>query len=113
MTACVRRELFEETGISGEHAGVALVVESVPPGSSRRLLDIVFAVAEPVLGRESCREVRLEPQYVPLSQLASLNLHPSLAARLVRFLDSGGAGYAPYIGNLWRQPGVPGPDPEA
>ena len=113
MVKCARRELFEETGISADPSHVAFVVESVPPGSSRRLLDIVFAVSEPVLGRESSREPGLEPHYLPPSQLAGLNLHPSLAGSLNRLLDSGDHGHAPYIGNLWRQPTVPGPDPEA
>ena len=113
MTACARRELFEETGISADPSRVAFVVESAPPGSSRRLLDIVFAVTGPVLGWESSREPGLEPHYVLPGQLAGLNLHPSLAGHLNRLLDPGVHGYAPYIGNRWRQPAVQGPDPAA
>lgn len=113
MTGCARRELFEETGISADPSHVAFVVESVPPGSSRRLLDIVFAVNEPVLGRETSREPGLEPHYLPSGQLAGLNLHPSLAGRLSRLLDSGDRRFASYIGNLWRQPTVSSLDPKA
>ncbi len=113
MTDCARRELFEETGISADPSRVAFVVESVRPGSSRRLVDIVFAVGEPVLGRESSRIPGLEPHFVLSGQLAGLNLHPSLAAGLIRLLDSGDHGYASYIGNRWRQPTVPSPDPQA
>lgn len=113
MVACARRELFEETGISADPSRVAFVVESVPPGSSRRLLDIVFAVSEPVLGRESARETGLEPHYLLPNQLAGLNLHPSLAGHLQRLLDSRDHGHASYIGNLWRHPAAPGPTPEA
>jgi len=113
MVACARRELFEETGISADPSRVAFVVESVPPGSSRRLLDIVFAVSGPVLGRESPREPGLQPHYLLPNQLAGLNLHPSLAAHLNRLLDSGDHGHALYIGNLWQQPAVPVPTPKA
>jgi 8-oxo-dGTP diphosphatase len=112
LTACAGRELFEETGISAHPSHVAFVAESVRSESSCRLLDIVFAVSEPVLGRASSREPGLEPHFVLPGQLAGLNLHPSLAGRLTRLLDSGDHRYAPYIGNLWRQPAVPGPDQE-
>lgn len=111
MTACARRELFEETGLSADLSRVALVVESVPPGSSRRLLDVVFVATEPVLGREHSREPGLEPHFVPPGQLAGLDLHPSLAGRLTGILDPGSHGYAPYVGNSWRQPAAPKPSP--
>jgi 8-oxo-dGTP diphosphatase len=112
MTACARRELAEETGMSADLSQVALVVESVPPESSCRTLDIVFAATEPVLGREHSREPGLEPHFVPPGQLARLNLHPSLAGRLNGILDPGPHGYAPYVGNVWRQPAAPEPSPE-
>jgi len=111
MTACARRELLEETSISADLSRVALVVESVPPGSSRRTLDIVFIAAEPVLGREHSRERGLEPHFVSPGELAALDLHPSLAGRLNRILDSGTHGYAPYVGNVWRQPATPQANP--
>jgi 8-oxo-dGTP diphosphatase len=65
ITGCARRELFEETGLSAEPSWVVLVVESAPPGSGRRLLDIVFLASEPVLGMEHSREPGLEPCFVP------------------------------------------------
>jgi 8-oxo-dGTP diphosphatase len=108
MTSCARRELWEETGISADPSHVAFVVESVRPGSSHRLLDIVFAVSGPVLGRESSRVPGLEPHFVLPGQLAGLNVHPSLTGGLIRLLDPGDHGYAPYIGNRWWQPTVQG-----
>ncbi len=112
MTACARRELLEETGISANLSQVALVVESVPPGYGRRTLDIVFVATEPVLGREHSREPGLEPHFVSPGQLAELDLHPSLAGRLNGILDPGPHGYAPYVGNCWRQPAAPQASPE-
>lgn len=113
MPACACRELREETGISANPSQVALVVESVQPGSSRHTLDIVFRAPEPVLGREHSREPGLEPQFVPPGRLAGLDLHPALAGHLHRVLYPGRHGYAPYVGNFWRGPDVPAPRPEA
>jgi len=112
LTACARRELLEETGVAADPSRVALVVETAPPGSGCRLLDIVFLATEPVLGREYSREPGLEPRFVPPGQLAGLDLHPSLAGHLGRLLDPGTHGYAPYVGSSWRQPTVPGPSLE-
>jgi 8-oxo-dGTP diphosphatase len=111
MTACARRELLEETGISANLSQVAFVVESVPPGFGRRMLDILFAATEPVLGREHSREAGLEPHFVPPGQLAELDLHPALAGRLNGILDPGPRGYAAYVGNFWRQPAASEPSP--
>jgi 8-oxo-dGTP pyrophosphatase MutT (NUDIX family) len=108
LAACAHRELLEETGVAADPSRVALVVETTPPGSGRRLLDIVFLAAEPVLGREHCREPGLEPRFVPPGQLARLDLHPSLAGHLDRLFDPGAHGYAPYVGSSWRPPAVPG-----
>jgi 8-oxo-dGTP diphosphatase len=113
MTACARRELLEETGVVADLSRVALVVESAPPGSGRHVLDIVFLATEPVLGREHSREPGLEPHFVPPDQLAGLDLHPSLAGHLHRLLDPGVHGYAPYVGNFWRQSTVLRTSPEA
>jgi 8-oxo-dGTP diphosphatase len=113
MTACARRELLEETGMSANPTQVALVVESAPPGSSRRILDVVFLATEPVLGREHAREPGLEPHFVSPGQLAGLDLHPALAGHLQRLLDPGAHKYAPYVGNFWRQSAVPGSSPKA
>jgi 8-oxo-dGTP pyrophosphatase MutT (NUDIX family) len=109
MTACARRELLEETGISANLSRVAFVVESVPPGSDRRVLDIVFVATEPILGREHSREAGLEPHFVPANHLAELDLRPALAGQLNGILDPGSHGFAAYVGNIWRQPAAPEP----
>jgi 8-oxo-dGTP diphosphatase len=104
LTACAHRELLEETGMSAHPSQVALVVESVRPGSVRRLLDIVFLATERVLGRERAREPGLEPHFISPGQLSGMDLHPAMAGHLHRLLDPGPHAYAPYVGNAWRQP---------
>jgi ADP-ribose pyrophosphatase YjhB (NUDIX family) len=99
LAACARRELLEETGISADPSRIALVVESARPESGRRVLDVVFAAPEPVLGMAHCREPGLEPRFVPPDQLAGLDLHPSLAGRLQRLVDPGPHEHAAYVGN--------------
>jgi 8-oxo-dGTP pyrophosphatase MutT (NUDIX family) len=64
-----RRELLEETGVSADPSGVAIVAESQLPGSSRDLLDVVFIATEPVLGREHGREAGLVPRFVRPDQM--------------------------------------------
>ena len=105
LTACARRELLEETGVSATLSKVAMIVESVRPESSRRTLDVVFLANAPVLGRERSLEPGLEPHFVPPGQLAGMDLHPALAGHLHRLLDPGPHDYAPYIGSPWRQTG--------
>jgi 8-oxo-dGTP diphosphatase len=99
LTACARRELLEETGLAADPSRVVLVAESAPPGSVRRVLDIVFLATEPVLGRERGREPGLEPCFVPPGQLVGLTLHPPLAAHLDRLAEPGIHGYARYAGH--------------
>jgi len=102
MAACARRELLEETGISANLSQVALVVDSETPGSSGRSLDIVFLASERTLGMELPRELGMGPHFVSADQLPNLVLHPPLAARLIRLLDTGAQQYVPYAPN-WVQ----------
>ena len=106
LTACARRELLEETGLSANLSRIALVVESVQAGSIRRTLDIVFLATGPVLGRERSRESGLEPRFVPPGQLAGIDLHPALAGHRHHLLDPGPHGHVPYVGSFWQQPAV-------
>jgi 8-oxo-dGTP diphosphatase len=121
MTACARRELLEETSMSADPCRVALVVESVPPGSCRRLLDIVFPAAEPLgpgstrrtvdlvflaaadgPGEPEPREPDLEARFVPLGLLPGLDVRPPLAGHLRALHARGAEPTAAYLGNLWR-----------
>lgn len=112
LVACARRELLEETGVSAYPSQVALVVESEPPGSGRRMLDIVFIAAEPLSGREHSRESGLEPRFVPPEQLPGMALHPALAAQLIRLIDPGPHQHAPCVSNAAWQIGLSGTTPQ-
>ena len=103
MVACARREVFEETGVSADPSRVAFVLEAVPPGGSRRRLDIVFLVAGLVPGAEpQAREPGVEPCFVHVDQLSELEMRPPIAGYLRGLLQQGARRYAPHLGNLWR-----------
>jgi ADP-ribose pyrophosphatase YjhB (NUDIX family) len=104
LQACARRELLEETGVAANPSRVALIVESVSPGSSRSLLDVVFHATEPVIGRERCQEPGMRPQFTTRDQLPGLTLHPTVAGYLIRLLDPGPHEYAAYVHNSLRSP---------
>jgi 8-oxo-dGTP pyrophosphatase MutT (NUDIX family) len=111
LRACARRELLEETGVSADPSGVALVVESQLPGSLRGLLDIVFVATEPVLGREHCCEPGLVPCFIRPDQTPGLRLHPNFAAQLIHLTDPIPHGYAAYLRNSMQPPDAGGSVP--
>jgi ADP-ribose pyrophosphatase YjhB (NUDIX family) len=108
LVTCACRELLEETGVSAHPSLVALVVESGPPRSDHRMLDIVFIATEPVFGRERRREAGAEPCFVAAEQLPGLALHPAFAGQLIRLLDPGPHQHAPYVSNAGKQTGPQG-----
>lgn len=113
--SCARREVLEETGLHVDPDRVAFVLETTSPDASHHLLEIVFmavhrdlSVSPPLVGRES----HLEPAFVPLSELGSLNLLPPIAGylrglgqRMSRLPEPTDA-TAAYLGNVWRPNGA-------
>ena len=103
MAACARREVREETGLSVDPERVAFVVEALGPRSRSRTVDLVFVGGELLPDQEpEQREPGLEPKFVPVDLVQSLDLRPPLAGHLRGLLDRGVKLYAPYLGNLWR-----------
>jgi 8-oxo-dGTP diphosphatase len=88
LTACARRELLEETGVSADPSRVAFVVESASPGAGR-MLDIVFVASGPVLSREYCREPGMGPSFLSADQLSRVAIRPAITGQLIRLLDPG------------------------
>jgi 8-oxo-dGTP diphosphatase len=102
MVACARRETLEETGLSVNPARVAFVTEALGPGSTLRTVDLVFLATADGHGQPGPREPDLEARFVPLGQLAGLDVRPPLAGHLRALHARGGEPTAAYLGNLWR-----------
>jgi 8-oxo-dGTP diphosphatase len=104
MAACARRETREETGLPVFPGRVALVLESLGPGSVQRTVDLVFLAAAGVHGEPQPQEPDLEARFVPLDVLPGLDVRPPIAGHLRALHARGSAPTAAYLGNLWRPP---------
>jgi 8-oxo-dGTP diphosphatase len=102
MVACARRETLEETGLSVHPARVAFVLEALGPGSTLRTVDLVFLATADGHGQPGPREPDTEARFVPLGELAGLDVRPPLAGHLRALHARGGEPTAAYLGNLWR-----------
>jgi 8-oxo-dGTP diphosphatase len=103
MAACARREVLEETGLHVDPSRVAFVLEALGPDGGPRTVDIVFAAAGAAPGtRPERQEPGLTPAFVPVEEIAGLDLRPPLAGHLRGMLGHRGRLYAPYLANLWR-----------
>lgn len=105
MAACAQRETAEETGLSVLTGGVAFVAESLPPGASRRCVDLVFVASIGSRREPRPGEPGTEALFVPLAELPVANLRPPMAGYLRALYARGATRTAPYLGNLWRPPG--------
>ncbi len=107
MAACARREVREETGLHVDPSGVAFVLEVLAPEGGPRTVDMVFLAREVEPGQQPRqREPGLQPAFVPLTDLQTLDLRPPLAGHLRGLLGQPGRRYAPYLANLWRPEGT-------
>lgn len=79
-------------------------METVHPLTLKITIDVVFLADTNVTGKPREREPGLVPSYVPLADLAGLNLRPPLAGHLRSLLNSPIEHSAAYLGNLWRPP---------
>lgn len=108
MAACARREVQEETGLHVDTSGVAFVLEVLAPNGGPRTVDMVFLAREVQPGQEPRqREPGLQPAFLPLSELQTVDLRPPLAGHLRGMLGQSGRRYAPYLANLWRPEATP------
>jgi 8-oxo-dGTP pyrophosphatase MutT (NUDIX family) len=109
MLACARREVAEETGVVVTPDRCAFVADVIAPKGARRCVELVF-VAKVAANHSAALEGEegVEPVWVPVQHVRTLNLRPPVAGFLPGVV-LGHAQTAPYLGNLWR-PG--GPDGE-
>lgn len=104
MVACAKRETLEETGLFVYPTRVAFILETLGPVSVRRTVDLVFLAAPQEHREPESREPELTARFVPLNELAGLDLRPPLAGHLRALHARGGEPAAAYLGNLWRPP---------
>jgi len=102
MAACAQREAAEEAGLSVVTGGVAFVAESLPPGASRRRVDLVFLATIAERREPRSREPGTQARFVPLDDLPVPKLRPPLAGHLRALHTRRTVRTAAYLGNLWR-----------
>lgn len=96
LLACARRELREETGMFIDPGTCALIVEFLRPDTAR-LIDLVFLSPGHPAGYPGRTEGPLHPEFVPLSRLDTLTLHPPVAAHLIQLHSHTGPVVAKYL----------------
>lgn len=101
MVACARREVREETGLMVDPGRCAFVLEVTDPGRDQRLVELVFVARVAQRGELVAEKSTSVPVWVPIADLAGLNLHPPISGYLPA-LASGNRDTAAYLGNLWR-----------
>jgi 8-oxo-dGTP diphosphatase len=106
LAACAHREVREETGLHVDVFRVALVLETVEPGTGNIMVDIVFAAAESFIpDRPQAPESGLNPQFVPVARLGEYRLRPAIAEQLRAFVARGPDQTAVYLSRLWQPDG--------
>lgn len=99
--ACARREVAEETGLDVNPARCAFVLEVTNPTGEQRIIELVFLGELLSTAKHLKGEDHSEPTWVPIGELAGLNLRPPIAGYIAP-LALGTKGTAPYLGNMWR-----------
>lgn len=105
LSACARREVLEETGLSVNPARIAFVLEVVD-GQHRRVVDVVFTAdldrAHRAQTTLAGAEPHLTPEFVEVERLGEVNLLPPIAGHLRGFARDAHPATIPVLGNLWR-----------
>jgi ADP-ribose pyrophosphatase YjhB (NUDIX family) len=102
LEEALHRELMEEARLRVQVGPLALVNDTIDPGGSRHMVQLAFACeiveGEPALG-EDPRVV--EVRFVPLDELAGLELRPDIAPELSVGLRTGFPDKPVYLGKRW------------
>ncbi|MFE5077572.1 NUDIX domain-containing protein [Streptomyces halstedii] len=87
LTACARRELREETGLTAKELHCALVLDVHDPDTARFMVEIIVIPDEEVEGQpRECEEGR-EPLFVEMGELRNLQLRPKVDTLLQDLQD--------------------------
>jgi 8-oxo-dGTP diphosphatase len=107
--AAARREVAEEAGLQVAAERVVFVLEATSWEGDQHLIEIVFMGSERDPHAQPRRlEDRLEPVFVPVEELAELQLRPPIAGYIRGLFRSGASrvemhrNTASYLGNVWR-----------
>jgi ADP-ribose pyrophosphatase YjhB (NUDIX family) len=101
----IMRELREETGFEIQPGRLVYIVETFDPrGQSMHTLNLLYLAdvvgeAEPVA--EGPGEHLDVAEFVPLDQLAGIELYPEIADVIKQSVETGFPTEARYLGNLW------------
>lgn len=97
------REVLEETGLKVRIGKPLLLSDTIDPGGSRHLVNIVFA-AEVVGGHITSHPQDKRVEAVDLfepEELAELDLRPPISKNLARLIADGDEAQAAYLGPLF------------
>jgi 8-oxo-dGTP diphosphatase len=103
VASCARREVNEETGLHVSVDRVAFVLEASNAADETHTLDLVFTATETDRrAQPEAREPGLTPDFVAVTDLASVALRPPIAGHLRALHATRGSGTGAYLGNVWR-----------
>ena len=101
LVEAARREALEETGFEVSVGGLVLLCESIATGG-RHVVNLIFTAAlEGGELRLPDDGVISDVRWIGRDQLASLTLHPPIAAALVDCWNDGFSGQVRVLGKVW------------
>lgn len=101
------RELREEAGLEVKPGRLVYIVETFDPrGQSTHTLNLFFLAdvvgeAEHVIERRGNGEYLDVAEFVPVAELARIELYPEIADVVKQSIETGFPQEARYLGNLW------------
>lgn len=104
LVECAVREVREETGLDVKILRLLYIGEVLPPSREKHVLNLVFlGEVEPDQRLHPSRHWQSEePHFVPLEDLASVDLYPPIAIEILEDVQAKWQGSIRFLGNLWR-----------
>lgn len=101
LKEAARRECIEETGLDVEIHEIVLMWETLPPDRSRHGVNICFRATVKSGELTTATDERLrEAAFIPIKDLAALDMHPPLADPIAAIAS--GAGTPIFLGARWK-----------
>lgn len=104
LAEALRREVCEETGFATIIGDIALVHDSIPPDKHRHIVNICFwgEIRGGTLSKGDDPRL-IDVRFVPIGELAGLDMVPELREPLARVLESRDKTGPVYLGTIWRE----------